>query len=58
MTVAVHMYSAKPADRFVSINDRPVREGEEINPGLVLEKITYEGMILTYKGYRFKKGIN
>jgi general secretion pathway protein B len=58
MTVAVHMYSAKPADRFVSINDRPLHEGDEINPGLTLDKITYDGMILSYKGYRFKKGIN
>ena len=58
MTVAVHMYSAKPADRFVSINDRPLREGDEINPGLMLERITYDGMILSYKGYRFRKGIN
>lgn len=58
MAVAVHMYSAKPADRFVSINDRPLHEGDEINPGLTLEKITYDGMILSYKGYRFRRGIN
>jgi general secretion pathway protein B len=58
ITVAVHMYSAKPADRFVGVNDRAVREGEELNPGLKLEKITYDGMILSYKGYRFRKGLN
>lgn len=58
MNVTVHMYSAKPADRFVSINDRALHEGDELSPGVKLEKITFDGMILSYKGYRFRRGIN
>jgi general secretion pathway protein B len=52
------MYSAKTADRFVSINDRALHEGDELSPGVKLEKITFDGMILSYKGYRFRRGIN
>jgi general secretion pathway protein B len=58
MNVTVHMYSAKTADRFVSINDRALHEGDELSPGVKLEKITFDGMILSYKGYRFRRGIN
>lgn len=37
------------------INDRLVREGEEIAPGLRLEKIDGENAVFTYKGQRFRR---
>lgn len=37
------------------INDRLVREGEEVSPGLRLEKIDGETATFTYKGQRFRR---
>jgi general secretion pathway protein B len=37
------------------INDRLVREGEEIAPGLRLEKIIGENAVFNYKGQRFRR---
>jgi len=57
MTVSVHAYSARPADRMVGINNRMLREGDEVVPGLKLEQITPEGMVFGYKGYSFRRGV-
>jgi general secretion pathway protein B len=57
MTVQFHAYSAIPANRLVGINSRTLHEGESLAPGLMLEQITSEGVIFSYKGYRFQRGI-
>ena len=57
MTISVHAYSANPTDRLVGINNRMLREGAEVVPGLKLEQITPEGMIFGYKGYSFRRGV-
>ena len=57
MTIPLHAYSSKPKDRLVSINDRMLREGESLTPGLRLEQITPDGLIFGYKGYRFRRGV-
>jgi general secretion pathway protein B len=57
MTISVHAYSARPGDRMVGINDRMLREGEYVVPGLKLEQITPEGMVFAYKGYSFRRGV-
>ncbi len=57
MTISVHAYSARPSDRMVGINNRMLREGEYVAPGLKLEQITPEGMVLGYKGYSFRRGV-
>jgi general secretion pathway protein B len=56
MAVAVHAYSSAPGDRLVSINGRMLREGDTLAPDLRLEQITPDGMIFTYRGYRFRRG--
>lgn len=56
LSVSFHIYSGNPKSRLVGINDRMLREGDSVEPGLVLEQITPDGMILTYKGYRFLRG--
>jgi len=56
LTILFHLYSRNPKDRLVSINGRMLREGDSVEPGLVLEQITPEGMILSYKGHRFLHG--
>ena len=57
MTIPLHAYSSKPRDRLVSINERMLREGESLTPGLRLEQITPDGLIFSYKGYRFRRGV-
>lgn len=55
LQVAAHAYSAVAGQRLVSINERIVREGDTVASGLVLEEITPSGMILSYRGYRFRR---
>jgi general secretion pathway protein B len=57
MTISVHAYSGRPADRLVGINNRMLREGDSVVPGLKLEQITPEGMVFGYKGYSFRRGV-
>jgi len=58
LVVNMHMYSTKSANRLASVNDKPLREGDELSPGLKLMEIVPDGLVFNYKGYRFKKGIN
>jgi len=57
IAVQLHAYSSKPAERLAYINSKKLREGDSVMPGLVLEQITPDGMVFSYKGYRFKHGI-
>jgi len=57
MSISAHAYSSQPKDRLVSINDQLLREGASLAPGLRLEEITPDGMIFSYKGYRFYHGV-
>jgi hypothetical protein len=34
-----------------------LQEGEDLAPGIRLEQITPDGMIFSYKGYRFRRGV-
>lgn len=40
---------------WVVVNERPFREGEEVAPGLRVEKILERGAQFSYKGYRFQR---
>lgn len=57
MRVLLHMYSPRREKRFVTINDRTLQEGESPAPGVTLDEITPDGMILSFKGYRFRRGV-
>jgi general secretion pathway protein B len=57
LTISVHAYSGRPGDRLVGINNRMLREGDSVAPGLKLEQITPEGMVFGYKGYSFRRGV-
>ena len=57
MSVSVHGYSDKPEARLVGINYKILREGDSVVPGLELQQITPDGMIFSYKGYRFRRGV-
>jgi general secretion pathway protein B len=40
---------------MVIVNDRLVREGDEVAPGVKLENILNDSLVFNYKGYRFKR---
>lgn len=56
LSISGYIYAANPADRSVLINRKLLREGDEIMPGLVLEKLLPNGLVLNYKGYRYRTG--
>jgi general secretion pathway protein B len=58
IAVQLHAYSSKPGERLAYINSKKLREGDSVMPGLMLEQITPDGMIFSYKGYRFRRGIH
>jgi len=49
----IHVYSAKPADRFVFVNMRKYMEGQALTEGPTLERITPDGAVLNHQGLRF-----
>lgn len=49
----IHVYSTKPAERFVFINMIRHREKSRLAEGPVVQEITPEGVILDYSGTRF-----
>ena len=57
LSISVHAYSSNVADRMVGINGHLLHEGDAVAPGLTLEQITPAGMILSYKGYIFRRGV-
>jgi general secretion pathway protein B len=57
IAIAFHQYSPNPAERRVMINNLVLKQGDAIAPGLTLEKITAEGVILSYQGYQFTRGV-
>jgi general secretion pathway protein B len=49
-----YMYSKNPADRLLLIDKVLRHEGEEVAPGLVLEKLQPKAAVFTFKGYRYR----
>lgn len=54
VTMSGYMYSKNPADRLVLIDKVLRREGEEVAPGLVLEKLQAKAAVFSFKGYRYR----
>lgn len=57
IAIALHAYARDPKDRVVMINNQMLRQGDLVAPGLRLEQITQEGVVLGYQGYRFQRGV-
>lgn len=53
ITFSVLVYAAEPADRFVLINGQRLAEGDSAQPGLVVEEIQRDGVMFSYRLYRF-----
>jgi len=49
----LHVYAVAPADRFVFINMRKLREGESLPEGVRVDEITKTGALLSYRGTQF-----
>lgn len=56
LSITGYIYSHNKADRTVLINKKLLREGDQIAPDFILEKLTPTGMVLNYKGYRYRTG--
>jgi general secretion pathway protein B len=51
--LTVHAYADAPADRFVILNSRKLREGGRTPEGLLLHAIRADGVVLEFEGTRF-----
>jgi hypothetical protein len=52
--MSLHAYNRdNPAGSLVQINDHILHEGDSVTDKIRLEKITAEGVVLHYDGYRF-----
>ena len=50
---AGHTFSEDPAQRMIIVNGQILREGDTIAPSTHLSEITWEGVIIDFKGTRF-----
>ena len=49
-----YMYSKNPSDRLLLIDKVLRHEGEEVAPGLVLEKLLPRAAVMNYRGTRYR----
>ncbi|HJW82264.1 MAG TPA: general secretion pathway protein GspB [Acidiferrobacterales bacterium] len=54
LSVNIHVYSPDQSQRILYINNRQARQGERIEGGVVVEEIVHDGVVLQYRGQRFK----
>lgn len=51
---SVHIYANNPDARMVKINGQMFRQGQQISDSLQLNEITRQGVILEFRGHRFR----
>jgi general secretion pathway protein B len=49
----LHVFAAKPQDRFVMINMKKLHEGDALPEGVRVESITPDGAVMSHNGTRF-----
>nr|WP_315216867.1 general secretion pathway protein GspB [uncultured Duganella sp.] len=54
VAVGGYIYSKNPSDRLLLIDKVLRREGEEVAPGLKLEKLNPREAVFNFKGYRYR----
>ncbi|MEW6761149.1 MAG: general secretion pathway protein GspB [Pseudomonadota bacterium] len=54
VTFGGYIYSPNPAERLLLVDKMLRREGEEVAPGLVLERLLPKAAIMNYRGYRYR----
>lgn len=55
--ISFHSYSIKSSARLVSISGKIMHEGDEFDENLKLETITVKGVVLVFKGRRFRLNV-
>ena len=58
VTFGGYMDSKNPADRLLLIDKTLRHEGEEVAPGLVLEKLLPKAAVMNYRGVRYRVSYN
>ena len=56
VSVGGYIYSPNPADRLLLVDKMLRREGEELAPGLVLERLMPKYAVMNYRGTRYRVG--
>lgn len=56
LRVSIHVYAPDPAQRILFINNRQYHQGDLIDGEVRVEEIVPDGVILSYRGERFKLG--
>lgn len=54
LKVGGYIYSTNKAERSVLINNRLLAEGDEAAPGLILERMQPDGMVMRFRGIRYR----
>ena len=54
LNISVHYYTADARRRMVFVNREKFREGDEVAPGLRLDAITPNGIVLSFRGTQFQ----
>ncbi len=54
VTVGGYIYSRNPADRLLLVDKVLRHEGEEVAPGLLLEKLQQKEAVFNFRGYRYR----
>jgi general secretion pathway protein B len=54
MSFGGYMYSANPADRLILVDNALRHEGDELAPGLVLEKLMPKAAVMNFRGIRYR----
>ena len=53
LSLDLHVYAARPQERFVFLNMLRLREGDSTPDGVRVERITPDGVVLSHRGSRF-----
>ena len=53
LRIDLHVYAAKPAERFVLVNMHRLHEGDTMPEGVHIDSITPEGVVVTYQGVKY-----
>jgi general secretion pathway protein B len=51
-----YIYSPNPSERLLLVDKMLRREGEEVAPGLVLERLGPKAAVMNYRGHRYRVG--
>ncbi|MDE2048495.1 MAG: general secretion pathway protein GspB [Betaproteobacteria bacterium] len=54
LTLSGYIHADQPGDRLLAINDKLVRIGDEVVPGLQVVSLAPGYVVLAYKGWRFR----